>query len=302
VAKISVVINTLNEEENLARALSSVEKIADEVVVVDMKSTDRTRTIAREYEAKVYSHERTGYVEPARNFAIDKASNDWILVLDADEEVPASLAAKLVETAKKPDADFYRLPRKNINFGRWIKNSHWWPDYNIRFFKKGSVSWNEVIHSVPMTVGAGADFPEEEKYALVHYNYQTVSKYVSRMNRYTDIQAALLREKEYKFAWQDVIRKPLGEFLSRYFAGEGYKDGLHGLALALLQAVSELILYLKMWQQDRFKPQAISLSEFSQEVKRGEKQLRWWEVEAFTKTEGFFASFPKRIYRKFFNR
>jgi (heptosyl)LPS beta-1,4-glucosyltransferase len=301
VAKISVVINTLNEEENLPRALSSVEKIADEIVVVDMKSTDRTRAIAKEYGAKVYTHERVGYVEPARNFAIDKATYEWILILDADEEIPGSLAAKLIETAKKAEADYYRIPRKNINFGRWIKNSRWWPDYNIRFFKKGTVSWNEVIHSVPMTQGTGAELPDDEKYAIIHYNYQTISKYVSRMNRYTDIQAALLIEKEYKFVWQDVIRKPLSEFLSRYFAGEGYKDGLHGLALAMLQAVSELTLYLKVWQNEKFKPQAINLTEFSQEVGNAEKQIKWWEIEASAKSDGFLKSIPKRIYRKIFN-
>jgi len=260
VGKISVVVNTLNEEENLPRALNSVEKIADEIVVVDTKSTDKTVAIAREFGAVVYSHERTGYVEPVRNFAITKAKNEWVLVLDADEEVPGSLAAKLKEITKSPQADYYRLPRKNINFGRWIKNSRWWPDYNIRFFKRGTVTWNEVIHSVPMTVGTGADLPADEKYALVHYNYQSVAKYVTRMNRYTDIQAALLIEKDYKFSWGDIVEKPLSEFLSRYFAGEGYKDGLHGLALAMLQAVSELVLYLKIWQSDNFKPQAIGLS------------------------------------------
>lgn len=298
--KISVVVNTLNEEDNLPRALSSVKEIADEMVVVDMESTDRTVDVARQFGAEVYQHKRVGYVEPARNFAIDKATHDWILILDADEEVPGSLAAKLKEITKNHQADYYRLPRKNINFGRWTKNARWWPDYNIRFFKKGAVSWNEVIHSVPMTVGKGSDLPAEEKFAIIHYNYPTISKYVARMNRYTDIQAKILVDKDYKFNWTDLIEKPVGEFLSRYFDGEGYKDGLHGIALSGLQAFSEFVLYLKLWQAERFRPEPIGLQDLSTEIGKAKGQIDWWTIETQVKSKGFFASLPRRIYRKFF--
>ena len=299
-AAISVVINTLNEEENLPRALASVKNLADEFIVVDMHSTDKTVDIAKEFGAQVYSHEKTGYVEPARNFAIDKATKEWILILDADEEVSDSLALKLKQIVKNPQADYYRLPRKNINFRRWIKNSRWWPDFNIRFFRKGTVSWSEIIHSVPMTTGKGLDLPAEEKYAILHYNYTSISKYIERMNRYTDVQARVLLQKEYKFVWRDLIRKPLQEFLSRYFAGEGYKDGLHGLSLALLQAFSELTLYLKIWQSEQFKPEALDVRELSKEAKRAKRQLDWWIIDALIKSEGFLASLPKRIYRRIF--
>lgn len=299
-AAISVVINTLNEEENLPRALASVKNLADEFIVVDMHSTDKTVDIAKEFGAQFYSHEKTGYVEPARNFAIDKATKEWILILDADEEVSDSLAIKLKQIVKNPQADYYRLPRKNINFRRWIKNSRWWPDFNIRFFRKGTVSWSEIIHSVPMTTGKGLDLPAEEKYAILHYNYTSISKYIERMNRYTDVQARVLLQKEYKFVWRDLIRKPLQEFLSRYFAGEGYKDGLHGLSLALLQAFSELTLYLKIWQSEQFKPEALDVRELSKEAKRAKRQLDWWIIDALTKSEGFLASLPKRIYRRIF--
>ena len=299
-AAISVVINTLNEEENLPRALASVKNLADEFIVVDMHSTDKTVDIAKEFGAQFYSHEKTGYVEPARNFAIDKATKEWILILDADEEVSDSLAIKLKQIVKNPQADYYRLPRKNINFRRWIKNSRWWPDFNIRFFRKGTVSWSEIIHSVPMTTGKGLDLPAEEKYAILHYNYTSISKYIERMNRYTDVQARVLLQKEYKFVWRDLIRKPLQEFLSRYFAGEGYKDGLHGLSLALLQAFSELTLYLKIWQSEQFKPEALDVRELSKEAKRAKRQLDWWIIDALIKSEGFLASLPKRIYRRIF--
>ena len=298
--RISVVINALNEEENLSRALSSVKKLADEVVVVDMKSDDQTREVAKKFGAKIYEHERVSYVEPARNFAIEKATGKWILVLDPDEEVGDQLAKKLEELAGKPKADFYRIPRKNIHFGKWTKNSRWWPDYNIRFFKKGTVTWNEVIHSVPMTAGRGLDLPAEERYAIIHHNYSSVGKYIERMNRYSEIQAKTLLESGYKFNWKDLIRKPLSEFLGRYFIGGGYKDGLHGLALSLLQAFSEATTYLKVWQGENFSAQTISVGDFSKEIYKSEKEIKWWILDARIKSKGPLSSFPLRIYRKLF--
>src|SRR3989344_3276878 len=135
--KISVVINTLNEEANLPRALASVKSFANEIVVVDMMSDDKTVEIAKKAGAKVYEFKRVGYVEPARNFAISKAEGDWIFILDADEELTASLSRELSKIAKNGSADYVRVPRKNMIFGKWVEHSRWWPDYNIRFFKKG---------------------------------------------------------------------------------------------------------------------------------------------------------------------
>src|SRR3990172_13248929 len=252
VGKISVVVNTLNEEKNLPRALSSVKDFADEIVVCDMFSDDKTQDIAKKFGAKACEHERTGYVEPARNYAISKTTGDWILVLDADEELSTDLKKELKNLVEHPTADYYRIPRKNIIFGKWIKHSRWWPDYNIRFFKKGSVSWNEIIHSVPTTKGKGLDLEPEEENAIIHYHYETVEQYVDRLNRYTTEHAKNLIADGYKFDWTDLVRKPMNEFLSRYFQGEGYKDGLHGFTLASLQAVSELVMYLKIWQRERF--------------------------------------------------
>lgn len=273
---ISVVINTRNSAELLSRVIASVKGLADEVVVCDMESTDGTVSAAKELGAKVISHKYEGYVEPTRNYAISKAKGDWVLVLDADEEVTPKLAKKLKEIVKTPGADYYRLPRKNIIFGKWIKHSRWWPDFNIRFFKKGFVSWNEVIHAVPMTQGVGADLADKEDYAILHHHYDTIDQYLERLGRYTKIQANDLMKNGYVFAWRDVIKKPLGEFLSRYFAGEGYKDGVHGLALGLLQSFSELVLYLRIWEKQGFKEKEIKSSEVKSEITRSIKDVRWW--------------------------
>jgi (heptosyl)LPS beta-1,4-glucosyltransferase len=297
-AKISVVINTLNEEKNLPRAIASVKTLAQEIVVVDMQSDDSTQEVAEKLGALVYTHKRTGYVEPARNFAIGKAGQEWVLVLDADEEIPPKLAQKLRLLADSPEADYYRLPRKNIVFGSWLKHSRWWPDYNIRFFKKGKVTWNEVIHSVPMTSGKGMDLPVQEEFAIVHHNYASVEDYLTRMNRYSDIQAKNLIKEGHKFIWKDLIKRPLSEFLSRYFSGEGYKDGLHGLALSGLQAFSEFIVYLKVWQNEKFLPQSVTEKEVIWEFKQASDEVDWWITETVIKTQNFIRSLPHRIKKR----
>ena len=294
-SKISVVINTLNEEKNIPRAIGSVKNFADEIIIVDMESEDKTAEIARSLGAKVFTHQKVGYVEPARNFAISKASNPWIFILDADEEVSSTLAQKISKILKEPKADYFRIPRKNIIFGKWMKYSRWWPDYNIRLFKKGTVSWNEIIHTVPMTQGVGGEIEDKEEFAIIHHNYDSIDQYLERMNRYSS-QYAILRVKEgYKFSWKDIILKPSNEFLSRYFFGEGYKDGLHGLALSLLQAFSELTVYLKIWQKEKFADQNPDLSNVITVFRDEEKDLHYWESDASFKESG---SLTSRIRRK----
>ncbi|KKR11451.1 MAG: Glycosyl transferase family 2 [Candidatus Woesebacteria bacterium GW2011_GWA1_39_21] len=295
---ISVVINTLNEEKNLPRVLDSVKNFADEIVVVDMYSDDDTVVLAKKAGAKVYQHKRMGYVEPARNYAIEKATGDWILILDADEEIPKSLTEKLKKLVETPKSyDYFRVPRKNIIFGKWIKHSNWWPDYNIRFFKKGFVSWNEIIHSVPVTCGNGADLEVDEKNAIVHHNYSTIEQYIDRLNRYSSHQKTALLKGGYKFTWKDLIREPMHEFLRRYFQGEGYKDGLHGLSLSLLQAFSELTVYLKVWQEEKFKDEKATVENVTVVVKESQREMNYWVADTLYKIDNSLVQKIKRRFR-----
>lgn len=290
--KISVVINTLNEEENIIRAIKSV-RWADEIIVCDMHSDDRTVEIAKKMGAKAIFHKRVGYVEPARNFAISKSTGDWILILDADEEIEKTLVERLQEIAgKMKQIDYVRLPRKNLIFGRFMKASMWWPDYNIRFFRKGKVKWLDKIHRPPEVFGEGLDLPADEKYAIVHYNYESISQFLKRMDRYTSIQAQELREEGYKFNWQDLFEKPLNEFLSRYFANYGYKDGLHGLALSFLQAFSFLVLYLKLWESNKFEEQDLDLEELKNQKDKSAEAIDYW-FKKIQNTGSFFKRFFK---------
>ena len=279
-AKISVVVNTYNEEKRLSRALSSLKGFANEIVVVDMMSTDQTREIAKKFKARVFKHKKIGYVEPARNFAIEKAKYEWVFILDADEEIPETLKIYLKNEIKEPQANFYRIPRRNIIFSKWMKHTGWWPDLNIRFFKKGTVSWNEIIHSVPVTSGKGMDIDCSEELAIKHKTYSSLEEYITRMNRYTTIQARELNKKGVEFSWKDLIIKPTAEFLRRYFAEEGFKDGLHGLNLSLLQAFSEIVLYSKLWQKQDFKKKKLDITEVHEIFEKSYKDFSWWIINS----------------------
>jgi len=274
---ISAVVNTRNEEKNIEDCLKSLE-FTDEIIVVDMESTDNTVDIAKNYTDKIYDHKMVGYVEPARNFAISKTVGNWVLIIDADERIPASLAKRLIEITQKDDVDFVRVPRKNLIFGQWIEHSRWWPDFNIRFFKKGSVEWQNEIHSIPITTGTGLNLAEDDKLAIEHHHYNTIDEYFERALRYSSQQAKELLASGYKFDAKDLITKPLSEFISRFFAGEGYKDGLHGLVLAFLQMFSVMLVYLKVWQAEGHQPkhagsftpvwQSLFMEKF--------KEIRYW--------------------------
>ena len=296
VSGISVIINTLNEEDNIARAIRSVRAFAGEIVVVDMHSDDKTAEIAKKSGAKLYFHERTGYVEPARNFAISKTTREWIFILDADEEVPGTLAKRLIKISEKSEADYYAIPRKNIIFGKWMKYSRWWPDYNIRFFRKGKVEWDSHIHSIPITQGKGADLEVLAEFAIKHHHYTSVEQYVDRMNRYTSIQAKELYKQNHAFNWHDLIRKPTAEFVSRYFAGDGYKYGLHGLALAALQSLSEVVLYIKLWQLNKFNKHKITPQMVIGTIRESQKEMNYWSADILVKNSG---SVIEVIRRKF---
>ncbi len=295
---ISVVITAvLGEEKYLPSCLTSIKNMASEIVIVDMSGGKEVSLAVKKFKAKVYKHEFVNYVEPVRNFGISKAQGDWILILDPDEELSGGLIKRLEEILENNEADYVRVPRRNIVFGKRMEHSRWWPDYNIRFFKKGKVTWSEIIHGVPTTEGRGIDLKADNNLAIVHHHYESIEQFILRMNRYTSVQSERIQAEGYKFVWTDLIERPAGEFLSRYFAGDGYKDGVHGLALSLLQAFSELVLYLKVWQKEKFTDKEIGLSDVVREIGSVESEIHYWQADAMVKQGGGVLQKVKRRFK-----
>lgn len=270
--KLSVVINTKNSASTLESCLRSVRSLANEIIVMDMHSTDKTVELAKLFKAKVFTHPDVGYVEPARNAAIAKATGDWILILDADEEIPETLATHLETLLPETSADAYFVPRKNIIFGSWTKGG-WWPDYLLRLFRAGTVSWSDEIHSVPDVQGKTEYLPEDERYAIIHHNYHSIDAFIDRAQRYGEIAA---EKKRLTADPGDALTAWADEFLRRYYAWHGKDDGRKGFMLSLLQASAEVITHAKVWEKSGYlsgpAPQDLTRS-----FAKLAKDVRYWE-------------------------
>lgn len=273
--QLSVVIVTRNAATTLEDTLRSIKQLADEIVVMDMYSTDDTVKIAKRYRAQVHFHPAVGYVEPARNPSITKASGDWILVLDADETVPPSLAKAIRdELIVHPDIDAYFLPRKNMIFDKWVR-SGWWPDYVLRLFRKGVVDWPQEIHAVPNVRGTVHRLPAEESYALVHQNYQSIDQYIDRAQRYAGIMANERQEQGQPI--MDPLNAFFDELLRRFYVWEGNQDAYHGWMLSVLQGCTRVIESAKHWELQSFSDSPRPPQLLSEQLYHWAQQAEYWE-------------------------
>ncbi len=279
---ISVVINTKNAAETLQRTLESVKGWADEIIIVDMKSTDGTLKIAKKFTKKIFEYEDVGYVEPARNFALSKASEEWVFVLDADEEVPSELKNLVKQVTEgtavlTQPADAYWIPRKNIVFGKWIEKTGWWPDYQLRLFKNGEVQWSDEVHVPPKVHGKAQFFPAQEDISLIHHNYQTISQFTDRLNRYTSAEVLKtgVGDSEH-FTPEAAIQVFTAEFIQRFFVHKGIDEGMHGISLSYLQSMYQLIVLLKRWEKHNFKIMPAEQLKTIRALRQVQRELNYW--------------------------
>lgn len=248
---ISTVIVCLNEAEKLEKCLKSLTGFADEMVIVDLGSEDESQKIAQNVGAVVFQHEFVPYVEMVRNFAISKTKGEWVLILDPDEILTGNLKDKLQEIVKENKFDAVNIPRKNIFFGKWIAHTNWWPDRHLRFFKKGKVQWLEKIHAYPKVNGKILDLPAKQNLAIAHYGYESISQFIDRQDRYSEIEAHQRYESGEKFSWGIFFWWPAREFLVRFIKHQGYLDGFWGFALTFLMMIYKLMVVIKLWELER---------------------------------------------------
>ncbi len=252
---LSVVIITHNEEANLARTLESVMPLVSdgngEIIVVDSGSTDGTVEIAKSFGAKVFAEGWKGYAAQ-KNSAIDKATNNWVLSLDADEELSPKLAediAALLKTPSRPSGFF--IPRKNMFLGRWIRHGGFWPDPKLRLFDRtGGRFENRAVHEgVALRAMAG-----EIVSPILHHSYPTLSDYIEHINRYSSLGAEMVVAKsngKVSFRVASIVLRPLATFIYNYFFRLGFLDGREGLLLHLYHAVYVSWKYAKAWELSR---------------------------------------------------
>ncbi|NCN45663.1 MAG: hypothetical protein COU63_03285 [Candidatus Pacebacteria bacterium CG10_big_fil_rev_8_21_14_0_10_36_11] len=300
--KLSVLIHTKDVAETLEKTLSSV-KFADEIVIVDMESSDDTLKIAKKYTNNIFHHEDVGYADPARNFAISKATNEWILVVDADEVISEELREIILETINNKDsADIYHLPRKNFVFNKWIMKTGWWPDYQPRLFRKGTVSWQVGVHRLPDMTGTQEKFPAEEKYAIEHANYIDTSHFIKKLNHYTSIQAIerldTNKQNKEQYSTNKLFEIFANELAKRSLMMNGTEEGLHGTSLSFLQATYEAVIYLKQWGETGYKE--TKPEDFGATLNHIQKIWRYWWADYKVRHSSGLTSIYWRIRRKLY--
>jgi glycosyltransferase involved in cell wall biosynthesis len=225
-----------------------------------MQSEDTTISIAREYTEKIFTVEKLGYVEPARKFAVEQASGDWVLLIDADEMVAKPLSEKLLRIAANDLADVVSIPFKTYIMGDWIRHSGWWPEYHPRFFKRGMITFNEQIHSIcDVDCSARKLFlPATEQDAIVHFCYTDSEHFVAKLNRYTSIEAENMLQGGKNFSIFRMFVAGLRGFQVRYLNQSGYRDGYRGLFLGIMMGFYRMLTYIKLWELHENKGSSVT--------------------------------------------
>lgn len=282
---LSVVISAYNEEKNIKDCIESIGDLADEVIVVNNSSSDKTGDIAKKLGAKVILQENDyKKIDLQKNLGFEHASEEWIFSLDADERITPKLSDEIKKSISiSKEINGYFVPRKNIIFGKWIRHSIWWPDYQLRLFKKGKGKFSKASVHQPIEVKGEIRHLSEP---LIHHNYNSISQFVFKMNSiYTEIEADELVSSGKKVTASDAIKMPASDFLKTYFLQKGYKDGLHGFVLSTLQAFYMFLVFAKVWEKQGFfeKKQEDMVKIFQEESEKYHKEFKYWMFTAFFK-------------------
>ena len=245
VVDVSVVIIAQNEADNIAGALESVQWVKD-VVVVDSGSSDETIEIAQRYTDRVTTRTWEGY-GAQKNYATGLATHDWVLSLDADERVSPKLAEEIqILMRSAPPMQGYRIPRTTRYLGRWIRSTDWYPDCQLRLYDRRVARWNtRHVHESVRVNGRVGTLRSE----LYHYSYRDLAAHLSTVNRYTTLSATQMMADGQRARWVDLIGQPPFVFIRNYLWRQGFRDGLPGLIVSLMNSYYVFCKYAKLWER-----------------------------------------------------
>ena len=245
---LSVIVITHNEEKNIGECLESV-RWADEIIVVDSQSTDKTVEIAKKYTDNDHVTSWIGYSE-SKNIALSRSSGQWILWIDADERVPKNLAEEIQSIVRKDSSGFagYEIARRAYFIGKWIRHCGWYPGYVVRLFRKEGVRFNDALVHEKLEINGTIGRLTND---LLHYTDENLFHYFSKFNSYTSLAARELAPKGRKISLYDLLVRPPYLFFKMYILKLGFLDGMHGFVLSILSANYVFIKYAKLWDEDR---------------------------------------------------
>lgn len=245
---ISATIITLNEEKNIKKVLQNIKDLANEVIVVDSGSTDKTVEIAKELGAKVFFRKFDNFANQ-KNWALSKTTNNWILSLDADEEIPTELVDEIKQAVKNEDIAGYLIPRRNFILGKEIKYSRWNPDKHIWLWEKDKGKWVGEVHEEVVVQGKIGYL----KNSKIHYSHQTLNDFIDSNNFYSTLLAESMYKKGVNFSLFKMFWHSIWEFKIRFFYKLGFLDRWRGFVLAYLMAIYHLMVWIKLWQLNQQK-------------------------------------------------
>ena len=243
---ISAVIITFNEEKNIGRCLQSLQGVADEVIVVDSGSTDKTEEICRQYGAKIICQKWLGY-GAQKNFANTFAQHNYILSLDADEALSDTLKKSILEIKQGSPVDACSVNRLTCYCGQWIKHCGWYPDTKIRLWKKEKATWrlDELHETIILNPNAAI---QHLKGDLLHYSYYNISGHILQLNKFTEVGAREYLKKGKNVSVAKIVYKPVWKFIRDYFVKLGVLDGYYGFVICAISAFATFTKYVKARQ------------------------------------------------------
>lgn len=244
--KLSVVIITFNEERNIGRCLESVKDIADEIIVVDSLSTDKTKTICESYGVKFIEHAFEGHIKQ-KNFAIGQATYTYQLSLDADEALSEELKAEILKVKENWQQDGYRMNRLSNYCGKWIKHSGWYPDTKLRLYDSGKGIWTGMDPHDKFELEPGSSIGKLRG-DILHYTYYTIDEHVRQANKFSSIAAKELVAKGKRIYLFKIILNPIAKFIRNYILHLGFLDGFYGFLICQITANETFLKYSKAWQ------------------------------------------------------
>lgn len=244
--RLSAAVIAKNEEEKIGRCLASL-SFADEIVVVDSGSTDRTIEIAEAAGAKVVHHEWEGHIQQ-KNFAIDQTTGEWVLSVDADEIVSPELRESILKAVENPDAEGYAVPRPVYYINRWIRHCGWYPDRKVRLFRRDKGRWGgENPHDKISLEGRSGVLRGD----LYHLSFDNISDHMKTINSFTDIAAAEGVARSKSAGWFSLLLRPPATFIKMYFLKLGFLDGAPGFIASALSAYHVFSKYVKIREKKK---------------------------------------------------
>lgn len=240
--RITACLITLNEEHNLPRALASLDNVADEIVVVDSGSSDATQDVARRHGARVHVREWTNYADQ-KNFATALAGNDWVLSLDADEELSSPLQTALLDWKKhKAAREVYEFARRTWYLGAWIRHSGWYPDFQRRLFRRDCAKFSGIIHESLRFQGEPGRLPGD----LLHYTVRSLAEHEANVERYSSLSARQLFEAGKRNWRAGMWLGPSWSWFRNFALRGGFLDGYRGAMISLMAARTVRLKYQKL--------------------------------------------------------